>query len=142
MRYNIKTMGEDIEVLKERVERLRKLHLRALGAFHALEEMLKFTAPNMVGQERARKNAEAIGVHKGYLNVVRKALNTELHMSLAKIYGDHKDALHIVKLVNYTVANKKALTARNQAPDSSNEAEETCRSLRRSHSERAARDNC
>jgi hypothetical protein len=107
------TMTKDIEVLKERVERLRRLHLRALGALSALEEMLKFTAPNIVGDERARQNAQAMGVYKGYLNVTRNALNTELHLALAKIYDDHKDALHIVKLINYAVGNKKSLTAKN-----------------------------
>src|ERR1700687_818762 len=101
------TMTKDIEVLKERVERLRRLHLRALGALSALEEMLKFIAPNIVGDERARQNAQAIGVYKGHLNVTRNALNTELHLALAKIYDDHKDALHIVKLINYAVGNKK-----------------------------------
>jgi hypothetical protein len=102
-------MTTDIEILQERVERLRKLHLQALASYHALEEMLKFTAPNIVGKDQAHHNAQAAGRYAGFFNVARHALNTELHISLAKIYDDHKDALHIVKLLNYTEGNKKAL---------------------------------
>ena len=103
-------MTEDLKVLKERVNRLRKLHLRALGSYHALEQMLKFTAPNIVGKDQADKNAQAFERYAGYLMVARHALETEAHLSLAKIYDDHKDALHIVKLLNYVDGNKKKLT--------------------------------
>jgi hypothetical protein len=104
-------MTKDLEVLKERVERLRKLHVRALGSYHALEEMLKFTAPNIVGQDQSHSNAQAARRYAGFFNTARHALSTEVHISLAKIYDDHKDALHIVKLFNYAVGNKKALTS-------------------------------
>jgi hypothetical protein len=133
-------MAKDLEVLKGRVERLRRLHLRALGAYYALEEMLKFIAPNIVGDERAHKNAEAIGVYKGYLNTARKALNTELHMALAKIYDDHKDALHIVKLVNYAVGNKKALTAADPDAEAAEELAEVYEGLTSKEQQEIAND--
>jgi hypothetical protein len=107
-------MTEDLDVLKDRVERLRSLHLRALGSYHAYVQMKQFLAPNVVGEDQARKNAEAFGRYTGYLSVVRNALETEVYLSVAKIYDHHKDALHIRSLFKYAVAKNKALTAAQQ----------------------------
>ncbi|MGJ6122308.1 hypothetical protein QN239_07005 [Mycolicibacterium sp. Y3] len=108
-------MTSNLDALKKRVERLRALHLKALGSYHALEEMLKFTAPNVVGQAEAHLNAQAAGRYAGFYNTALQALITESHISLAKIFDDHKDALHITKLFKYAVGNKRALIAKHEA---------------------------
>jgi hypothetical protein len=105
----------DLDVLKKRVERLRALHLKALGSYHALDEMLKFTAPNVVGQTEAHLNAQAAGRYAGFYNTAHQALITEAHISLAKIFDDHKDALHITKIFKYAVGNKKGLISKHEA---------------------------
>jgi len=105
-----------LKALKERVERLRKLHLKAIGSFNALEQILEFRAPNLLGKELAQKHAQAVGVYKGFFNTAQNALNTELHISMAKLFDSHKNALHIEKLVAYAEQNQKTLT-RDQRAD-------------------------
>lgn len=109
-------MTADLDVLKERVERLRKLHFGALGSYHALVQMKQFLAPNIVGEDQAPKNAEALGRYKGYFSVASRALATDMYISIGKIYDTHKDALHIVRLVNYAASNNRALTAADKKP--------------------------
>jgi hypothetical protein len=104
----------EFSILKERVERLRKIHLRALASFNAFEQIQEYRAPNLIGKELAHKHAEAIGVYKGFFNTVEHALNTELHIAVAKLFDSHKDALHIEKLVNYAEQNQAVLTAAQQ----------------------------
>lgn len=102
-------------MLKERVERLRRIHLKALAAFNAFEQMQEYRAPNIYGEEIAHRHAEALGMYKGFFNTVQNALNTELHISIAKLFDSHKDALHIEKLVNYAEQNQTVLTSAQKA---------------------------
>ncbi len=108
-------MSDEFSVLKERIERLRKIHLKAIGAFNAFEQLQEFRAPNLIGEELAHKHAQAVGVYKGFFNVAENALNTELHIAVAKLFDSHKDALHIEKLVNYAEQNQRTISARQQA---------------------------
>lgn len=108
-------MSDEFTVLKERVERLRRIHLKALGSFNAFEQLQEFRAPNLIGKELAHKHAQALGVYKGFFNVAENALNTELHIAVAKLFDSHKDALHIEKLVNYAEQNQHTITASQQA---------------------------
>lgn len=108
-------MAEKISILQSRVERLRRLHLKAIGAFNAFEQIQEYRAPNLIGQELAHKHAQAIGSYKGFFNTAENALNTELHISVAKLFDSHKDALHIEKLVNYAEQNQSYITAAQRA---------------------------
>lgn len=108
-------MSDEFKTLKERVERLRKIHLKAIGSFNVFEQLQEFRAPNLIGNELAHKHAEAIGVYKGFFNTAEHALNTEMHIAVAKLYDSHKDALHIEKLVNYAEQNQSELTASQKA---------------------------
>lgn len=105
-------MPEDsFKLLKERVERLRKNHLRALESFHVFEEIQEHRAPNIYGEELAKARAAAIGVYKGFFNPVQNALNTQLHISVAKLFDSHRDALHIDKLVKFAESNQTSITS-------------------------------
>ncbi len=107
---------QEFTVLKERVERLRRIHLKALASFNAYEQIQEFRAPNVVGgAELAQKHAEAIGVYKGFFNTAEHALNTELHIDVAKLFDSHKDALHIERLVNYAAQNRNKISAKGLA---------------------------
>ena len=108
-------MSEETTLLKERVKRLRSIHLQAVASFHAFEVIQEYRATNLHGSELAQKHAEAIGAYKGFFNTAEKALNTELHISVAKLFDSHKDALHIEKLVNYAEQNQARLTAPQRA---------------------------
>lgn len=108
-------MSKEASVLKNRVERLRRIHLKALASFNAFEQIQEYRAPNLIGQELAHLHAQAIGAYKGFLNTAENALNTELHLAVAKLFDSHKDALHIEKLVNYAEQNQAKLTAAQQA---------------------------
>lgn len=108
-------MEDEISTLKSRVERLRRLHLKAIGAFNAFEQMQEYRAPNLIGQELAHKHAQAVGVYRGFFNIAENALNTELHISVAKLFDSHKSALHIEKLVNYAEQNQTQITTAQQA---------------------------
>lgn len=108
-------MSDEFSVLKERVERLRRIHLKAIGSFNAFEQLQEFRAPNLIGKELAQKHAEALGTYKGFFNIAENALNTELHIAVAKLFDSHKDALHIEKLVNYAEQNQSTITASQQA---------------------------
>ena len=108
-------MSDEFKVLKERVERLRRIHLKAIGSFNAFEQLKEFRAPNLIGKELAGLHAQAIGTYKGFFNIAENALNTELHIAVAKLYDSHKDALHIEKLVNYAEQNQASITTSQQA---------------------------
>jgi hypothetical protein len=108
-------MSDEFGVLKERIERLRKIHLKAIASFNAFEQLQEFRAPNLIGKELAQKHAEAVGTYKGFFNTAENALNTELHISVAKLFDSHRDALHIEKLVNYAEQNQDAISASQQA---------------------------
>lgn len=108
-------MSDEFAVLKERIVHLRRIHLKAIGSFYAFEQLQKFRAPNLIGEELARKHAQALGVYKGFFNIAENALNTELHIAVAKLFDSHKDALHIEKLVNYAEQNQSTITASQQA---------------------------
>ena len=103
-------MSAEFELLKERIERLRRIHLQAMSSFCIYEELQEYRAPNIQGQELAQLHAQAVGVYRGFFNIVEKALNTELHLSVAKLFDSHKDALHIERLVNYAEQNQTILT--------------------------------
>lgn len=107
-------MPDEMSVLKSRVERLRRLHLKALGAFNAFEQLQEYRAPNLIGKELAHRHAQALGVYKGFINTAENALNTELHISIAKLFDSHKEALHIEKLVNYAEQNQARITTAQQ----------------------------
>lgn len=107
--------GDEPSILKERVERLRRIYLKAIAAFNAFEQIQEYRASNLHGKELAHKHAQAMGVYKGFFNTAENALNTELHIALAKLFDSHKSALHIEKLVNYAEQNQTKLTATQQA---------------------------
>ncbi|MES2876477.1 MAG: hypothetical protein V4678_03325 [Patescibacteria group bacterium] len=85
--------------LKERINRLKTLHLQARSAFILNEKMKGYRAPNLLGIELARKHSEDLGAYKGFINIAEKAINTELHITLAKLFDNHNLALHIDVLV-------------------------------------------
>ena len=97
------------EILKERVDRLREVHLQSIASYYAYEGIQVYRATNLHGEELANKHAEAIGVYKGFFNSAEKALNVNLHLSVAKLFDSHKDALHIEKLLRYTESNQSKL---------------------------------
>jgi hypothetical protein len=107
-------MSEESATLKERIERLRRIHLKALGAFNVFEQLQEYRAPNLLGKELAQKQAQAVGSYKGFFNIVENALNTELHITVAKLFDSHKDALHVEKLVNYAEQNQSIITSMQQ----------------------------
>lgn len=104
-------MIEEFTILKERVERLRKIHLKAIASFHAFEVLQEYRATNIHGAELAGLRAQAVASYKGFFNTAQDALNTELHIAVAKLFDSHKDALHIDKLVNFAEANQTKITA-------------------------------
>lgn len=104
-------MSDELTIIKERVVRLRRIHLKAIASFNAFEQLKEFRAPNLIGKELAKKHAEAIGTYKGFFNTAENALNTELHIAVAKLFDSHKDALHIEKLVNYAEQNQQKISA-------------------------------
>jgi len=103
-------MSAELRDLESRVEKLRRIHLKALASFHIFELLKEFRAPNLIGRELAKKHAQSLGAYKGFFNIAEEALNTELHISVAKLFDSHEDALHIEKLVNYAEQNQKSLT--------------------------------
>lgn len=104
-------MSSEFELLKERVEKLRRIHLKAMSSFRVFEEIQEYRAPNIHGKELARLHAQAMGAYKGFFNIAEHALNTEVHLAVAKLFDSHKDALHIEKLVNYAEQNQASLTS-------------------------------
>ena len=113
-------MADEFTIFKERVEKLRSLHRKALASYHIFETLQEFRAPNLIGKELAHKHAQSLGAYKGFFNIVVNALNTEMHIAVAKLFDSHKDALHIEKLVNYAEQNQKQLTAAQTAQLDSN----------------------
>lgn len=107
-------MSKEFLILKERVERLRRIHLKAVAAFNAFEQLQEFRAPNLIGQELAHKHAQAMGAYKGFFNTAENALNTELHIAVAKLFDSHKDALHIEKLISYAEQNQTTISTKQQ----------------------------
>ncbi|GAA2427604.1 AbiU2 domain-containing protein [Mycolicibacterium llatzerense] len=104
-------MADDLDELKRRVERIRGQLLNALGAYDAYVELVRFTAPNVVGAERAQRNAQALGMYKGFMMVARNALHTEMQLPLARIFDSHKDALQLRKLINWISRHRENLTS-------------------------------
>jgi len=103
-------MSKEFIGLRERIEELRKAHVRAYQYFYAYDKINELRAPNLVGQKKAKNNADAIGLYKGFLNPSVTALMTGFYVELAKIYDSHDDALHLNKLIDYAEANQKHLT--------------------------------
>ena len=104
-------MSKEFSELHRRILKLRSVHLRALASFNAFEQIQIMRAPNVVGRENAARNARAMGAYKGFFNTAEKALNLEFLISLAKLFDNHKDALHIDKLVNFAEQNQRSFTA-------------------------------
>lgn len=85
--------------LKERIQRLKTLHLQAASSFVIYEKIQEYRAPNLLGKELAEKHKNDLGYYRGFMNITEKALNTELHITLAKMFDNHNLALHIDVLV-------------------------------------------
>ena len=95
--------------MKEKINRLKTLHLQARSAFILYEKMKEYRAPNLLGEELAHKHREDLSAYKGFINIAEKALNTELHITLAKLFDSHNLALHIDTLVRLAKEGQKEL---------------------------------
>lgn len=98
-------------LLRTRIKNLHKLYLRALGSYHAYEEMMEHRAPNIHGHQLAQLRAQSIGVYKGYFNIAQQALQTELYMALSHLYETDKSTLNISKVLSFAVHNQRKILA-------------------------------
>ena len=112
--------------LKERISRLKTLHLQAKSAFILNEKMKEYRAPNLLGKELAHKHSLDLGAYKGFINIAEKAINTDLHITLAKLFDSHNLALHIDVLVRLAKEGQETLET---AEIDDEEAEELYRGL-------------
>lgn len=106
-----------IDKLKERVERLRRIHRHALEAFHAYEEILEYRNRLTLGAEVAHQHAEDIGRYKGFMVPVERGLNMKLHIELAKLLVAYPDALHIPKLISFAKQSQRQILASSSEVD-------------------------
>jgi hypothetical protein len=102
-------MSKEFSELKRRIDKLRSAHLRAFQYFYAYDTISELRAPNLIGEEEAHNNAEAIGLYKGFMNPSHTGLMTGFYVELAKVFDFHKDAIHLNKLLNYAEQNQKKL---------------------------------
>lgn len=95
-----------LDILKNRIERLRLVHRAAMGAFHAYEQIQEYRNPITHSQTIAAQHAQDLGRYKGFMNSAEQALLMRMHIELAKLFDENPDALHIPKLVNATKASQ------------------------------------
>jgi len=70
----------------KQIQRLRDVHLECYIAFRDFEEIAQFRAPNVVGQDEAAKNAQAIGNYRYFFNSAVRSMNYVFLMNLSRLY--------------------------------------------------------
>ncbi len=106
-----------IDKLKERVERLRRIHRHALEAFHVYEEIQEYRNSLTLGVDLARQHAQDIGRYKGFMVPAERGLNMKLHIELAKLLVAYPDALHIPKLISFAKQSQRQILASSTETD-------------------------
>jgi hypothetical protein len=85
-------------------------YFRAFSAFYAFEALKEVRAPNIVGQSDAEENAKTMARYNGLFAFAEESLRVYFFLELAKMFDSSKQALHINKILNFTVSNLKKLT--------------------------------
>lgn len=104
-------MSKEFPLLHKRLEKLKNLHTTALVSFNVYEALNKLRAPNIIGQDEAKANVNAIGRYKGLFNTAERGVLLNTLVCLSKIFVAHKDSLYLEKLVNFAEQNKSRLSA-------------------------------
>lgn len=102
-------MSKEFYNVIEKINGLRTVLFRAHSSFRAFEMIQEMRAPNLIGENEARRNANSIGYFKGFVNIAEHSLSTEFFLALAKLYDNNKDCTSIPKLINYIRGNIKHL---------------------------------
>ena len=91
------------------LKRLRSIYLRATCAFHIFETIEKLRAPNIVGPEESSKNVATMRRYNNFFQVTRHALNFYFLIELARMLDTAKQSLHMDKLINFGLSNRKKI---------------------------------
>ena len=106
-----------IDKLKDRVERLRKIHRYAMEAFHAYEEIQEYRNTLTFGPDVAKQHANDIGKFKGFMVPAERGLSMKLHIELAKLFVPYRNGLHIPKLISFAKESQAQILASSNERD-------------------------
>ncbi|MBC7836415.1 hypothetical protein H7X87_01400 [Acetobacteraceae bacterium] len=104
-------MAADFERLISYIENLKDRYYRALSAFHVYQTLHELNGIDVHGKKKAQQNVDTIIKYKNYFIVTKEATRVYFFLELAKLFDTSKQSLHINKVVNFTDANRKKLTA-------------------------------
>lgn len=107
----------EIEILKDRINRLRTIYLYALEAFHAYEQIQEYRNTGALELVVAQQHALDIGAYKGFMVPAERGLNMKLHIELAKLFIPYKGGLHLPKLVSFAKYSQVKILASSDARD-------------------------
>lgn len=100
----------EFKTLMDYAKEMHHRYFRALTAFYAYEALRESIATNIVGQSEAEENAKTIGKYNNFFGPAQEAMRVYFFLELAKMFDSSKQALHINKVLNFTVSNLKNLT--------------------------------
>jgi hypothetical protein len=103
--------GVEFKTLMSYIRALRSRYLRTLSAFYAYEALKEIRAPNLIGNDEAQANVDAVKRYKSFFPVAEEALGVFFFIELAKLFDASNQSLHINKVVDYTEQNRCKLTS-------------------------------
>lgn len=89
---------------------LQDQYLNALYTFRVFQALRKLRAPNIVGEEEADANARAMTRFKNFFGPTEDSLFRYSMLSLATVFDESDEALHVNAMLNYIGSNHKKIT--------------------------------
>lgn len=103
-------MSTEFTTVISRLKKLKERYFFTLSAFYVYEAMRELKAPNIVGEDEVKKNLETMKKFNNFFGIVQEALRVYFLLELAKLFDSSDQALHIMKIINYTESNLKKLS--------------------------------
>jgi hypothetical protein len=105
-------MPSDFHKVMAYIKTMQSRYHRALSAFYVYDTLVKLSAPNISGKNKAKENIKVINQFKDFFLISKEAVRVYFFLELAKMFDNSDQALQINKIVNLTESRIANLSAK------------------------------